>query len=138
MNYNRNISTLYFLANKIFRAICYIIFFKFVQSSFSDGTFIPSQLYLVIKSLIIFFILCGSFYISSWFSATVKVYWQHFVIFFSDVIFCCFFFLSIQKNLYTIHRNLDLFYDIYNGINKHNQRSTHYLSSIVNHFNIFF
>ena len=137
MNYNRNISTLYFLANKIFKAICYIIFFKFVQSSFSDGTFIPSQLYLVIKSLIIFFILVDLFIFLHDLARLLKCI-DNICYLFSDVIFCCFFFLSIQKNLYTIHRNLDLFYDIYNGINKHNQRSTHYLSSIVNHFNIFF
>ena len=33
------------------------------------------------------------------------------------VAFC---FLSNQENLYVIHHNLDLFYDIYNTINEHN------------------
>ena len=32
----------------------------------------------------------------------------------------------------------DLFYDIYNTINEDNQRQTHYLSSILNYFDINF
>ena len=34
-------------------------------------------------------------------------------------------FLSDQVNLYMIHHNLDLFYDIYNPINENNERQTH-------------
>ena len=47
-------------------------------------------------------------------------------------------FLSNQENRYMIHHNLDLFYDIYNTIIEHNQRQTHYLTSISNYFDIFF
>ena len=37
-----------------------------------------------------------------------------------------------------IDRNLDLFYDIYNTITKHNQRQTNFFSSIVNYFDVYF
>ena len=37
-----------------------------------------------------------------------------------------------------IDHSLDLFYDIYNTIFEHNQRQTHYLSSIINYFDIYF
>ena len=37
-----------------------------------------------------------------------------------------------------IHHDLDSFYDIYNAVTEHNQRQTHYLSSIVNFFDIYF
>ena len=39
-----------------------------------------------------------------------------------------FLFLSNREYLHMIHHDLDLFYDIYNIINKHNQRPTNYLS----------
>ena len=38
--------------------------------------------------------------------------------------------------MYTIPHESDLFYDIPNAINKHNQ--THHLPSISNHFDIYF
>ena len=43
-----------------------------------------------------------------------------------------------QENVYMIHHDLDLFYDIYNTINTHNWRKTHYLSLIPNYFDIYF
>ena len=49
-----------FLAYKALKAIVTLFFPIFFQSSFSDEKFIPSQLYLFIKSLI-FVILCRSF-----------------------------------------------------------------------------
>ena len=42
-----------------------------------------------------------------------------------------FLFLTIMENLYMIHRDLDLFYDIYNTIGQHYQKQIHFLSSIV-------
>ena len=36
-----------------------------------------------------------------------------------------------------IHYNSDLFYDIYNTINEHNQRKTHEISAILNYFDIY-
>ena len=48
------------------------------------------------------------------------------------------FFLSNQENLYMIHDNLDLFYDIYNTITEHNRRQNHYLSSILSESKGFF
>ena len=53
-----------FLAYKTLRPIVTLIFSIFFQLPFSDGKFIPSQLYLFIKSLF-FVILRGSFSISS-------------------------------------------------------------------------
>ena len=38
-------------------------------------------------------------------------------------------FLSNQGNLYMIHHDSDVFYDIYNTINEHNRIQIHYLSS---------
>ena len=37
-----------------------------------------------------------------------------------------------------INHDSDLFYDIYNTINEHNRRQTHYRSSILNYFAINF
>ena len=87
-----NISRIYFfsfLAYKTLRGIVWLIFSNFFQSPFSDGKFIPFQLYLFIKGLV-FVILCRSFLISSWFNATVTAYWKHFSSFFVDRIYCCF------------------------------------------------
>ena len=36
------------------------------------------------------------------------------------------------------HHHLELFYYIYNTINEHNQRQTHYLSSIPSYLDIYF
>ena len=47
-------------------------------------------------------------------------------------------FICNQENLYMIHHESDLFYDIYNTTNENNQRQTHYLSSIPSYFDIYF
>ena len=118
-----------FLAYKILRTIVALFFSNSFQLSFSDGKCIPSQLYLFIKSLI-FVSLCGSFLISLCDCYSIL---KTFVIFFVDGIYCwCFCFLSSQENLYMIHHDWDLFYDIDNTITEHNQRQTHYLSLILN------
>ena len=45
-----------------------------------------------------------------------------------DGIYCCFFcFLYNQENLYMIQYDADLFYDLFNTINEHNQEQNHYL-----------
>ena len=55
-----------------------------------------------------------------------------FVIFFIDGIYCCFFcFLSNHENLYVIHHDSDLFYDIYSTINEYDQRQSHCLWSFL-------
>ena len=46
-------------------------------------------------------------------------------------------FLAIYENLYMIHRNLDLFYDIFNAINHRYQIQIHYLSFILLKFSDF-
>ena len=53
-----------FLAYKTLGAVVRLFFSIFFQSSFSNGKFIPAQLYLFIKGLM-FVILCRSFLISS-------------------------------------------------------------------------
>ena len=68
--------TFSFLGYKTFRAIVTLFFSNFFQSSFSDGKFVPFQFYLFIKDLI-FLILYGYFFISSWLNATITAYWKH-------------------------------------------------------------
>ena len=46
-------------------------------------------------------------------------------------------FLAIYENPYMIHRNLDLFYDIFNAINHRYQIQIHYLSFILLKFSDF-
>ena len=59
-----------------------------------------------------------------------------FAIFFIDSIYCYFFaFYSIYIWSTTI---LIFFNDIYNTIYEHNQRQTHYLSLVLNYFDIYF
>ena len=116
-----------FLAYKTLRAIVPLFFSDFFYSSFSDGKFIPSHLF--IKGLI-FLIRCGSYLISSWFTATVTAYWKHLLYLLLIGFIAAFCFLSSKEKLYVIHDNSDLCYDIYNTINEHNRRKTHYFPSI--------
>ena len=60
-----------------------------------------------------------------------------FIIFFIDGSFCCSRF-SNQENRYMIHLDSDFFYEIYDTINEHNQRLTHYLPLIPSCFGIYF
>ena len=91
----------------------------------------------IIKSLI-FVTLCGSSLMFSWFNATVIAYWKYFLSFLLMGFIVPFMFLSNQENLYMIHHDFDLFYDIHNTINEHNQRQNHYFSLILNYFDIYF
>ena len=68
---------------------------------------------------------------------TVTAYWKHLLSILLIVFFFFFCPLSNQENLYMIHHNFILFYDICNTINEHNQRETHYLPSIPNYFESF-
>ena len=53
--------------------------------------------------------------------------WKAFIIFFYWwELLLLFLFLCSQDNLYMIHHDSNLFYDIYNTINKHNPRQTDY------------
>ena len=96
-----------------------------MQTSFSDGKSIPSKLYLFIKGLM-FVILCRSFMISSWFNVTITAYWKHLLPILLIGLIVAFLFLFNQENLYVIHHDSDLSYDIYNTITEDNQRQTHY------------
>ena len=102
---------------------------------YSDGKFIPSHLYLFIKVLI-FVILSGFSPFSSWFNATVRAYWKHLFYWWDLLLLFCF--CSNQENLYMIHHDWNLLYEIYNAITEYNWIQTHYLSSIPNYFDIFF
>ena len=127
----------FFFSIQNIKSNCSITFLKIFPIIFFWWKITPSQLYLLIKGLI-FVILCGSFFISSWFNVTATAYWKHLLSFLlmGFIVFICF--LSNQENLYIIHHDLDLFYDIYNTITRHNWRQTHYLSSILNYFDIYF
>ena len=83
------------LAHKTLRAIVLLFFSRFFWSSFSDGKFIPSQLYLFIKGLI-FVILSGLCPIFLWFNATVTTYSKHFLWKF----YCCFFVFYPVRRIY--------------------------------------
>ena len=51
------------------------------------------------------------------------------------LLFCS---LSNQENLYMVHYDSNLFYDIYNTTIEHNRRQTHYLLLVPNYFDIYF
>ena len=126
------------LSYKAIGAITTLILPSVFQSSFSDGKFICSQLYLFIKCLI-FVILVVSFFISSWLNTAVTTYWKHLFFILTRFIYCYLYcLLSNQENVYMIHHNLDLSYDSYNTIAEHNYIQTHYLSLIPNYFDIYF
>ena len=77
---------------------------------------------------LIFVIPYGSFFISSWFNVTVITYKKHFLSFL--LIEFIVFFLSSLENLYMIHHDWNLFYDIYNTLIEHNWRKTLFLPLI--------
>ena len=134
-----NISRIYFFffSIQIFKSNCYIIVTNFFQSSFSDWNFIRSQLCLSIKRLI-FVIFSGSFPISSWVIATVTAYWRHLLSFLlAGFIYAFVFFIPSGVSVY-IQNNSGLFYDIYNTMNEHNKKQTHYVSLIPNYFWVVF
>ena len=115
---------------------CYVIFLGFsFNHPFSDGKSIPSQLYLFIKGLI-FVILCGSLFFLFLIDITQLLQLiENICYLFIDGIYWYFFcFLSNYGNLYMIHHDSDLFYDVCNTITEHSQTQTHYLSSILNYF----
>ena len=112
-----------FLSLKTLRAIVRLFFSN--HFSFSDEQFFPSQLYFSIKGLISY-IPSGFFPAYSWSNVIVTVHWKHDFFHWLGW-FLLFLLLSNQEILYMIYLNLDLFYDICNRINEHNQRQTHYL-----------
>ena len=126
-----------FFSIQIIKSNCYIVFPNFFQSSFSDEKFIPSQLYLFIKSLI-FVILCGSFFISSGFNPTVTMYWKNLLSFLLKR-FIVAFFIFIQLGESMLEPPwFGFILRIYNTIIEHIQRQIQYLSSIPNYFHIYF
>ena len=95
------------------------IFFKFLPI-ISFWWLIYSFPIVFIKKSISFVILCGSFFISSWFNAIVTAYWKHFyLLYWLDLLllFCLF----IQSG------DLVLFYDVCNTINENKIENHHLL-----------
>ena len=127
----------FFFSIQNIKNIVTLFFSSFLQWSFFDGKFIPSQLYLFIKVLF-FVILCRSFFISSWFNSTLTAYWKHLLSLLSIGFIVAFMFFIQSGDLYTIHHNPDLFCDIYNAINEYNRIQTHYLPFFKNDFEISF
>ena len=104
---------------------------NFFSSSFSDGKFVTSHLYLFIKDLFLLFFQHIFLFLHN--LSILKAI----IVFSIDRIYFCFFCsLSNQENLY--NHDSDLFNNIYNTINEQNQRQTHYLSLIPNYFDIYF
>ena len=115
----------FFLACKTLRAIVRLLFSNFSSHYFlMTNLFLP--VYLSLKGLI-FVILSVSFFVSSWFNATVTAY-SMYLLSFLLIWIIIFSFLPNQENLYnlyTIHHDSDLYFDIYNTINEHNWRQNH-------------
>ena len=128
----------FFFSIQNIKSNCYVIFLKYFPiiffrwKIFLFPVIFTSKRFNFVCSLWIFF-----YFFMIWRDCYSVL--KTFVIFFIDEIYCCFFcFLSNQENLHMIHRNSDLFYDIYNTINEDNGRQTHYLSSILTYFDIYF
>ena len=110
-----NVSLFYFffiILNKqniksVFLALRFKIFLTFSMWQFFFFFF---QLHLFIKDLT-FGIINTSFLVFLWFNATVICYWKHLSSFFGFIIV----FMIHQKNLYMIHRDLNISYYIYNA-----------------------
>ena len=122
------------MAYKTLRVIATLFFSSYFQWSFSNGKFVTSQLYLFLEGLI-FVVLCGFFL---FFNATVIAYWKHLSSFLlMGFIVAFLFFIQSGESVYDPPwLGFTLWH--YNTINEHNQKHTHYLSSIVNYFDIYF
>ena len=63
-----------------------------------------------------------TFIVSSTFNVTVTAYWKHLLSFLLiEFVAASLFFIQTEESIYMIHHDWDLFYDIYNTINKHYQ-----------------
>ena len=79
-----------------------------------------SNPFYVMKSLIIFYILCGPFAIILWFNATVLAYWKHFLSLFLEFIVWFLFFSHLRESRHDPPQ-FTLFYDIYSAIDQYYQ-----------------
>ena len=119
---------------KTLRAIVTIFFSNFFQSSFSDGKFTPSHLYLFIKGLI--FVVLSEFVLFLNNLTWLLHYTERIFLSFLLVKFIVAFFLPNQENLYMIHHDSKMLYCIYNTINELDRRQIHYFSLILNYLDI--
>ena len=104
---------------KTLRAIVILFFSNFFQSSFSDGNLISSELYLFIKGLI-FIVLSGFFLFLHDLTRLLQHIESIYYLFYRRDLLLLFCILANQENLYMIHNNLVLFYNIYSTISEHN------------------
>ena len=112
--WNMNRIWFFFFSIQNVKSNCYIIFSQFFPIIFFWWKIYSFPAIFFVKALL-FVILCGSFLISSWFSATVTEYWKNIcLIYWWDLLLL---FLSSQEDLYMTHHDSNLFYDIYNIIN---------------------
>ena len=129
-----NISRLYlfFFSIQNIKNNCYIIFLKHFLIIFFWWIVYFFPVIFINKRLNFCYILWIVFYF-------LIIYHDCYSISFSLIGFIvAFLLLSNQENLYMIHYDSDLFYDIYNTITENNQGQTNYLSLIVNYFDIYF
>ena len=109
------------------------LFTNFFQSSFSDGKLISSELYLFIKGLI-FVVLSGFFLFLHDLTRLLQHIESIYYLFYWWDLLLLFCILANHENLYMIHHNLVLFYNIYSTISEHNWRPNYCLSLIPNYF----
>ena len=108
---------IYILAQNI-KSNCSIISLNSFPIIFADGKCIPSNLFIYKRFNLWFLVDVFLF-----FHATVTAYWKYllsFLLIGFIVAFLFLLFLSNQENLYMINQNSDIFYDIYDTINEHN------------------
>ena len=120
----------FFFSIQNIQSNCYIIFLIFFPIIFSW--------WIVLSFLAIFLvILCGYFVIFSWFNATITASWKHLSFLLIRFIVAFLFFIQLGESVYDALW-FNLFHDNYNTITEYNHRKTHYLSWIVNYFDIYF
>ena len=127
---------IYILAQNI-KSNCSIISLNSFPIIFADGKCIPSNLFIYKRFNLWFLVDVFLF-----FHATVTAYWKYllsFLLIGFIVAFLFLLFLSNQENLYMINQNSDIFYDIYDTINEHNNYEwlkkffNHFICFIINH-----
>ena len=99
----------------------YIFFFFSMQNIWNDWKIYYFPVIFIYKR----FNACCSlwtFIVSSTFNVTITAYWKHLLSFLLiEFVAASLFFIQTEESIYMIHHDWDLFYDIYNTINKHYQ-----------------
>ena len=123
----------FFFSIRNIKSNCYIIFLNFFPIIFFWWKIFSFSVIFIYKR----FNFCYSLWIFFYFFLIWRDCYsvlKTFIIFFIERTF---YILSNKENLYMIHPNWNLFYDIYNAITEHDRSHTHYVSSIENYFDIY-